>query len=103
MGPARKVNAWDYNGSVPGPMIEVNEGDRVRVIFTNKLPEPTNIHWHGLEVPIEMYGTPFISQPLVHPGNTFIYEFTVNQNGTFFYHSHGAMQEMLGMIGRRTG
>jgi FtsP/CotA-like multicopper oxidase with cupredoxin domain len=99
MGPARKVNAWGYQGSVPGPMIEVNEGDRVRIIFTNKLPEPTTIHWHGLEIPIEMDGTPYISQPLVDPGGTFIYEFTVNQNGTFFYHSHGAMQEMLGMIG----
>ena len=99
MGPARKMNAWGYNGSVPGPMIEVNEGDRVRVVFTNKLPEPSTVHWHGLEIPIEMDGTPYISQPMVEPGGVFIYEFTVNQNGTFFYHSHGAMQEMMGMIG----
>ena len=99
MGPARKMWAWGYNGSVPGPMIEVVEGDRVRVVFENKLPEPTTIHWHGLEIPIEMDGTPFISQPMVEPGGVFIYEFTVNQHGTFFYHSHGAMQEMLGMIG----
>ena len=99
MGPARKMWAWGYNGSVPGPMIEVIEGDRVRVIFENKLPEPTTIHWHGLEIPIEMDGTPYISQPMIEPGGVFIYEFTVNQNGTFFYHSHGAMQEMIGMIG----
>jgi manganese oxidase len=99
MGQARKMNAWGYNGSVPGPMIEVNEGDRVRVVFTNRLPEPTTIHWHGLEIPIEMDGTPYISQPMVEPGGVFTYEFTVNQNGTFFYHSHGAMQEMMGMIG----
>jgi FtsP/CotA-like multicopper oxidase with cupredoxin domain len=99
MGPARKMNAWGYNGSVPGPMIEVVEGDRLRVIFENKLPEPTTVHWHGLEIPIEMDGTPYISQPMVDPGGMFIYEFTVNQNGTFFYHSHGPMQEMLGMIG----
>jgi manganese oxidase len=99
MGPARKMWAWGYNGSVPGPMIEVVEGDRVRVIFENKLPEPTTVHWHGLEIPIEMDGTPYISQPMVEPGGIFIYEFTVNQNGTFFYHSHGAMQEMMGMIG----
>ena len=99
MGPARKVNAWGYNGSVPGPAIEVNEGDRVRVIFTNKLPEATTVHWHGLEIPIEMDGTPNISQPMIEPGGTFTYEFTLHQNGTFFYHSHGAMQEMLGMIG----
>ncbi len=99
MGPARKMWAWGYNGSVPGPMIEVVEGDRVRVIFENKLPEATTVHWHGLEIPIEMDGTPYISQPMVEPGGVFIYEFTVNQNGTYFYHSHGAMQEMLGMIG----
>jgi manganese oxidase len=99
MGPARKMWGWGYNGSVPGPMIEVVEGDRVRVIFENKLPEPTTVHWHGLEIPIEMDGTPYISQPMVEPGGVFIYEFTVKQNGTFFYHSHGAMQEMLGMIG----
>lgn len=77
---------------------EVVEGDRVRVIFENKLPEPTTVHWHGLEIPIEMDGTPFISQPMVEPGGIFIYEFTVHQNGTFFYHSHGAMQEMMGMM-----
>ncbi|MGH8731130.1 MAG: multicopper oxidase family protein, partial [Burkholderiales bacterium] len=99
MGPARKMWGWGYNGSVPGPMIEVVEGDRVRVIFENKLPEPTTVHWHGLEIPIEMDGTPYISQPMVEPGGVFIYEFTVNQNGTFFYHSHGAMQEMIGMVG----
>ncbi len=99
MGPARKMWAWGYNGSVPGPMIEVVEGDRVRIIFENKLPEGTTVHWHGLEIPIEMDGTPYISQPMVEPGGIFIYEFTVNQHGTFFYHSHGAMQEMLGMIG----
>ncbi|HKX29871.1 MAG TPA: multicopper oxidase domain-containing protein [Blastocatellia bacterium] len=99
MGPARKIFAWGYNGSVPGPMIEVVEGDRVRVVFTNKLPEPTTIHWHGLEIPVEMDGTPYISQPPIEPGGKFVYEFTVNQNGTFFYHSHGAMQEMMGMIG----
>lgn len=99
MGPARMMNAWGYNGSVPGPMIEVNEGDRVRIVFTNKLPEDTTVHWHGLEIPIAMDGTPYISQPMVAPGGTFIYEFTLNQYGTFFYHSHGAMQEMMGMIG----
>jgi hypothetical protein len=96
---ARIVDAWGYNGSIPGPTIEVNEGDRVRIIFENKLPEATTPHWHGLEVPIEMDGTPAISQPLIYPGQSYTYEFTLNQNGTFFYHSHMAMQEMLGMIG----
>ena len=97
--PGREMYGWGYNGSVPGPTIEINEGDRVRIILNNKLPEPTTIHWHGLEVPLNMDGAPFISQPPVEPGGTFTYEFTLNQNGTFFYHSHGAMQEMMGMIG----
>src|SRR5687767_3689843 len=97
--PGKEMYGWGYNGSVPGPMIEVNEGDRVRIIHHNKLPEPTTIHWHGLEVPPEMDGVPFISQPMIEPGGTFTYEFTLNQHGTFFYHSHGAMQEMMGMIG----
>ncbi|HLA09920.1 MAG TPA: copper oxidase [Pyrinomonadaceae bacterium] len=97
--PGKEMYGWGYNGSVPGPLIEVNEGDRVRVVLHNKLPEPTTIHWHGLEVPLKMDGVPFISQPLVEPGGTFTYEFTLHQNGTFFYHSHGAMQEMMGMIG----
>jgi FtsP/CotA-like multicopper oxidase with cupredoxin domain len=96
---ARLVDAWGYNGSVPGPTIEVMEGDRVRILFTNKLPEPTTPHWHGLEVPVEMDGVPGIGQPLIMPGETYTYEFTLRQHGTFFYHSHMAMQEMMGMIG----
>ena len=99
INPMKEIYAWGYNGSVPGPTIEVNEGDRVRIILHNKLPEATTIHWHGLEVPVNMDGVPFISQPMVEPGGTFTYEFTLHQNGTFFYHSHGAMQEMMGMIG----
>ncbi|MCI0414253.1 copper oxidase [bacterium] len=97
--PGRQVYAWGYNGSVPGPTIEVVEGDRCRLILHNKLPEPTTIHWHGFEIPINMDGMPAISQPLVNPGESFTYEFTVRQKGTFFYHSHMAMQEMMGMIG----
>jgi len=97
--PGKVVDVWGYNGSMPGPTIEVNEGDRVRIHFRNGLPEPTTMHWHGLEVPVEMDGVPAISQPLVDPGGTFTYEFTLHQHGTFFYHSHMAMQQMLGMIG----
>ncbi|CAN5210424.1 hypothetical protein BH10CYA1_BH10CYA1_43490 [soil metagenome] len=99
MGPAKTLTVWGYNGVAPGPTIEVNEGDHVRFVFKNNLPEDTTVHWHGLEIPIEMDGMPFISQPMVKPGETFNYEFTLHQNGTFFYHSHGAMQEMMGMIG----
>ena len=97
--PGKVFDLWGYNGSAPGPTIEVVEGDRVRVLFENRLPEPTTVHWHGLEVPIEMDGVPAISQPDVPPGGRFTYEFTLHQHGTFFYHSHGAMQEMIGMLG----
>ena len=95
----REMIGWGYNGSVPGPTIEVNEGDRVRITLHNKLPEATSIHWHGIEVPPAMDGVPFISQPLIEPGASFTYEFTLHQHGTFFYHSHGAMQQMMGTIG----
>ena len=95
----REMIGWGYNGSIPGPTIEVDEGDRVRIIHHNHLPEPTTVHWHGLEVPINMDGVPYISQPPIEPGAMYVYEFTVHQHGTFFYHSHGAMQEMMGMIG----
>jgi hypothetical protein len=97
--PGRVVDAWGFNGSIPGPTIQVNEGDRVRMIVENRLPEPYSMHWHGLEVPNSMDGMPGISQDLIPPGGTFAYEFTLHQNGTFFYHSHMAMQEMMGTIG----
>ena len=97
--PGRPVDAWGFNGSVPGPTIEVNQGDRVRIIFDNHLPEMTAIHWHGFEVPMEMDGSVGLGQDPVPPGGRFIHEFTLHQAGTFFYHSHFAMQEMMGMLG----
>jgi len=97
--PGRMIEVWGYNGVCPGPTIEANEGDRVRIILENRLPEPTTMHWHGLEIPIQMDGMPYISQKPIAPGQSFPYEFTLHQNGTFFYHSHGAMQEMMGMLG----
>jgi manganese oxidase len=97
--PGRPVDAWGFNGSMPGPTIEASEGDRVRIIVENRLPELFAPHWHGLEVPPEMDGVPGLSQDPIKPGERFIYEFTLKQNGTFFYHSHMAMQEMMGMIG----
>ncbi len=95
----RAVDAWGFNGSVPGPMIEVNEGDRVRLVVENRLPELFTPHWHGLEVPIDMDGVPGVTQDPIPPGGRFVYEFTLHQNGTFFYHSHMPMQQMMGMIG----
>ncbi|MCU1259587.1 MAG: putative multicopper oxidase [Bryobacterales bacterium] len=97
--PGRTFDLWGFNGSAPGPTIQANEGDRIRIVFDNHLPEPTGIHWHGLELPIEMDGVPGIGQKPIMPGERFVYEFPLNQNGTFFYHSHMAMQEMVGMLG----
>src|SRR5437899_2898420 len=97
--PGRTFDLWGFNGSAPGPTIQTNEGDRIRIVFENHLPEPTGIHWHGLELPIEMDGGPAIGQKPVMPGERFVYEFPLTSNGTFFYHSHMAMQEMVGMLG----
>jgi hypothetical protein len=97
--PGKVMNLWGYNGSAPGPTIQVNHGDRVRIIVDNHLPEPTAMHWHGFEIPIEMDGAPGSSQDPIPPGGRSVYEFTLHQAGTFFYHSHMAMQEMMGMIG----
>jgi hypothetical protein len=97
--PGRTFDLWGFNGSAPGPTIQATQGDRIRIIFENHLPEPTGIHWHGLELPIEMDGVPGIGQKPVMPGERFVYEFSLQQNGTFFYHPHMAMQEMVGMLG----
>jgi len=97
----RPIHGWGYNGSIIGPTIEAVEGDRVRIHVTNKLPEPTTVHWHGLHIPIEMDGVSGISQAPIQPGETFTYEFTLEQHGTYFYHPHhmGAKQVGLGMSG----
>lgn len=99
--PGRSVKAWSYNGQVPGPQIRVREGDRVRVNLTNKLPESTAIHFHGLELPNDQDGVPFITQPPVKPGGRYTYEFTVPNSGSHMYHSHhnAAMQVGLGLLG----
>ena len=97
--PGRVIDCWGFNGTCPGPTIEVTEGDRVRLVVENRLPEPFSMHWHGFEIPIEMDGVPGVTQDPIAPGGTFVYEFTLHQNGTFFYHSHMPMQELLGMVG----
>ncbi len=89
------VTAWTYNGTVPGPMIRVSEGDQVRVIVKNELPEATSIHWHGLPVPNAMDGVPPFTQPAIEPGETFTYEFTAAPAGTFMYHSHVATDKQI--------
>jgi hypothetical protein len=81
------AKAWTFNDQVAGPTIRVTEGDHVRIKLVNKLPEPTTINWHGMQVPNNMAGIPDVTQKPVEPGNSFTYEFTVGQPGTFMYHS----------------
>jgi len=95
--PGKIVHAWTYNGQVPGPQIRVREGDRVRVNLINNLPESTVIHFHGLEVPNDQDGVPFITQPPVKPGGKFTYEFTVPNSGSHMYHSHHNATKQVGM------
>lgn len=93
------VTAWTYNGTVPGPMIRVTEGDRVRVVVRNTLPQATTIHWHGIDVPNAMDGVPGMTQDPIEPGETFVYEFVAQPAGTFMYHSHfeSDLQVMIGL------
>jgi FtsP/CotA-like multicopper oxidase with cupredoxin domain len=93
------VTAWSYNGTVPGPMIRVTEGDAVRIVVKNELPAPTTIHWHGIEVPNAMDGVPDMTQEPIQPGATFTYEFVARPAGTFMYHSHldSDIQVMAGL------
>jgi FtsP/CotA-like multicopper oxidase with cupredoxin domain len=95
------VDCWGYNGQSPGPTIEAVEGDRVRIYVTNKLPEPTTIHWHGMIVPNAMDGVSGVSQPDIMPGETYIYEFELKQHGTQMYHPHAddMLQMAMGMEG----
>lgn len=93
----RPINCWGYNGSMIGPTIEVVEGDRVRIHLKNNLPDATTIHWHGLHIPNNMDGVPGISQEPIPPGGEFTYEFTLEQSGTYFYHSHVMQAKQVGM------
>ena len=99
--PGMNVNCWGYNGSTPGPTLEAVEGDRVRILVTNKLPEHTTVHWHGIFLPAGMDGVGGLNQPHIKPGETFVYEFTLRQHGTYMYHPHAdeALQMALGMFG----
>jgi len=78
---------WGYNGNTPGPTIEAYEGDTIRIIFKNELPEPTSIHWHGFEIPNDQDGAGGHTEPVTMPGETHIYQFTLYQSGTLMYHT----------------
>lgn len=97
----QKIKCWGYNGSTPGPTIEATEGDRIRIILKNELPEPTSIHWHGIELPNNQDGaTPETDKPIM-PGEEHVYEFTLYQSGTVMYHSgYNVMrQDHMGLFG----
>ena len=95
------AHLWGYNGQSTGPTIEAVEGDRVRIYVTNKLPEGTTVHWHGLILPSGMDGVSGLSHPSIPPGKTFVYEFDLVKSGTFMYHPHGdeMTQMAMGMMG----
>jgi FtsP/CotA-like multicopper oxidase with cupredoxin domain len=95
------ANLWGYNGQSPGPTIEAVEGDKVRIFVTNKLPEHTTVHWHGMILPSGMDGVGGLSQPHIPPGKTFVYEYTLTKSGTFMYHPHSdeMVQMAMGMMG----
>ncbi|WP_233468398.1 multicopper oxidase family protein [Zooshikella ganghwensis] len=88
--------AWGFNGQFPAPVLYAQQDQPIRIKFINKLNEPTTIHWHGLRIPIAMDGVPFLSQPPIPPGGSFIYEFTPPDAGTFWYHPHMNSTEQLG-------
>jgi manganese oxidase len=99
--PGMKANLWGYNGQAPGPTIEAVEGDKVRIFVTNKLPEHTTVHWHGMLLPNGMDGVGGVTQPHIKPGKTFVYELMLRNSGTFMYHPHSdeMVQMAMGMMG----
>lgn len=99
--PGLRVDCWGYNGQTPGPLIEAVEGDRVRIYVTNRLPEPTSVHWHGIFLPNGMDGVAGVTQRAIPVGETFRYEFPLRQSGTYMYHSHfdEMVQMAMGLMG----
>jgi FtsP/CotA-like multicopper oxidase with cupredoxin domain len=101
IAPGMVANLWGYNGQSPGPTIECVEGDKVRIFVTNKLPEHTTIHWHGVLLPNGMDGVGGLTQPHIPAGKTYVYEFVMKNSGTFMYHPHAdeMVQMAMGMMG----
>ncbi len=99
--PGCRATCWGYNGTTPGPTIEAVEGDRVRLYVTNRLREPTTVHWHGIDLPNGMDGIAGLNQPSIQPGETYVYEYTLKQHGTHMYHPHAdeMTQIAFGMMG----
>ena len=96
---SRSGHAVAVNGTVPGPLVRLREGQTARLQVTNNLDEDSSIHWHGLLLPFQFDGVPGVSFPGIKPGETFTYEFPVRQNGTYWWHSHSGLQEQAGHYG----
>ena len=94
--PGHATPAWAYGGHAPGLELRGRQGDWLRVRFINHLPQPTTIHWHGIRLPLEMDGVPYVSQLPVLPGEFFDYRFPLHDAGSFWYHPHAASSEQLG-------
>jgi len=101
LGGGKVAMRWAYNGQVPGPVLRVKLGDRVRVNLTNNLPQDTTIHWHGVRVPNSMDGVPFLTQTPVKPSQKFTYDFIPQDSGTYWFHPHvrGHEQVERGLYG----
>lgn len=101
IAPGMKAHLWGYNGQSPGPTIEAVEGDKVRIFVTNRLPEHTTIHWHGMLLPNGMDGVGGLTQAHIKPGKTYVYEFVLKKSGSFMYHPHAdeMVQMAMGMMG----
>jgi FtsP/CotA-like multicopper oxidase with cupredoxin domain len=95
----RPMSATGINGQIPAPIVRWREGDTVTLAVTNRLSEPSSIHWHGVRTPSRMDGVPGLSFQGIPPGATFVYRFLVHQSGTYWYHSHSAFQEQTGVYG----
>ncbi|GAA4743034.1 copper resistance system multicopper oxidase [Sphingomonas daechungensis] len=95
----RIAHAVTMNGTIPGPLVRLREGQNVRITVKNELDEDTSIHWHGVLVPFQMDGVPGVSFPGIKAHSTFVYEFPIIQSGTYWYHSHSGLQEQLGHYG----
>lgn len=99
VGLGQVYRTWLYNGRFPGEEIRVMEGERLRVVLENRLPDPTTVHWHGIPVPNAMDGVPKVTQESVSPGDTFVYDYVAEPAGTYMYHSHVALQLDRGLLG----
>ncbi|MCB0541413.1 MAG: multicopper oxidase domain-containing protein, partial [Bacteroidetes bacterium] len=93
------AKAMTINGSIPGPVLEFDEGELAIINVTNKMDEETSVHWHGLILPNFYDGVPYLNTPPIEPGETFQYRIPINQSGTYWYHSHTMLQEQKGVYG----